>query len=142
MGKAIEITYLEHSASDLRELAAKAKDADVARRLLAIALLLDGWPRHAAATACGMDRQTLCDWVHRYNAAGVAGLATAERSGRPAKLSTAQMAELKQLVIDVPIRKRTGLCAGAVLICTRRSPSTSQSVCTGEACPSCCEGSN
>ena len=38
------------------------------RRLLGIALLLDGWSRGEAATASGMDRQTLCDWVHRYNA--------------------------------------------------------------------------
>jgi len=39
-------------------------DADVARRLLALALVLDGRFREEAATACGMDRQTLRDWGH------------------------------------------------------------------------------
>ena len=91
MGNAIKITRLDRSAVELRELAVKTEDADVVRRLLGIALLLDGWSRRAAATATGMDRQTLCDWVHRYNAADVAGLATGKRSGRPPALSDAQM---------------------------------------------------
>ena len=36
-------------------------------------MVLEGIPRKAAAEACGMDRQTLCDWVHRYNADGITG---------------------------------------------------------------------
>ena len=72
----IEITRLDRSAVELRELAVKTEDSDVVRRLLGIALLLDGWPRGEAATASGMDRQMLYDWVHRYNGVGVAGLAT------------------------------------------------------------------
>ena len=87
MGKAIEITRLDRSAADLRGVANKTKDAAVARRLLGIALLLDGWSRGEAATASGMDRQTLCDWVHRYNASDVSGLATGRRSGRPSALT-------------------------------------------------------
>jgi transposase len=43
--------------------------------MLAIALVLEGrCSRAEAAENCGMDRQTLRDWVHRYNAAGLAGL--------------------------------------------------------------------
>ena len=102
MGKAIEITRLDRSAAELRELATKTRDGAVVRRLLGIALLLDGWSRGEAASASGMDRQTLCDWVHRYNAADVAGLATGARSGRPPALSEAQMAELKEMVIKGP----------------------------------------
>ncbi len=52
--------------------------------------------------ATGMDRQILCDWVHRYNASGVAGLAIATRSGRPPALDAEQMADLKELVIKGP----------------------------------------
>jgi transposase len=37
--------------------------------MLAIAMVLDGADRGTAAETCGMDRQTLRDWVHRYNAA-------------------------------------------------------------------------
>ncbi len=42
--------------------------------MLAIALVLEGRSRAEAARSCGMDRQTLRDWVHRYNAEGPAGL--------------------------------------------------------------------
>jgi len=72
MGKAITITRLELSAAELRDRAVKTEDGAVVRRLLGIALVLEGHSREAAATAIGMDRQTLCDWIHRYNASGVA----------------------------------------------------------------------
>jgi hypothetical protein len=60
MGKAIKIAHLARSTAELRELAAKTRDGTVVRRLLGIAMLLDGWTRGEAATASGMDRQTLC----------------------------------------------------------------------------------
>ncbi|WP_371931087.1 helix-turn-helix domain-containing protein [Roseovarius sp. MMSF_3281] len=37
--------------------------------MLAIALVLEGTSRKAAAESCGVERQTLRDWVHRYNRA-------------------------------------------------------------------------
>ena len=61
--------------SQLRAEAARTADAKQARRILAIAMVLDGHSRMLAAQAGGMDRQTLRDWVHRYNADGLAGLA-------------------------------------------------------------------
>ena len=42
--------------------------------MLALALVLEGASRTEAAQAAGMDRQTLRDWVHRYNEEGLAGL--------------------------------------------------------------------
>jgi len=68
MGRPVEITRLEHSASALRELAAGTRDGAVVRRLLGIALILEGRRREEAARLSGMDRQTLRDWAHRYNA--------------------------------------------------------------------------
>lgn len=109
MGTAIEITYLDRSAAELRDLAARTRDGAVVRRLLGIAMLLDGWSRGEAATASGMDRQTLCDWVHRYNVSDVAGLETGKRSGRPPAMSDAQMAELKALVIKGPDPDKDGV---------------------------------
>jgi transposase len=109
MGNAIAITRLDRSAAELRDLAVKTEDSDVVRRLLGIALLLDGWSRGDAAKASGMDRQTLCDWVHRYNSNDVAGLTTASRSGRPPALSEEQMAELKELVIQGPDPEKDGV---------------------------------
>jgi hypothetical protein len=74
MVAAVAITRKDYTAEQLRELAKRTKDAGAARRMLALALVLEGKSRSEAATSCGMDRQILCDWAHRYNAAGIAGL--------------------------------------------------------------------
>jgi transposase len=102
MGKAIPISRTEHSAADLRESAARSKDGAQVRRLLALALILEGRSRADAAAQSGMDRQTLCDWVHRYNADGIAGLTSRAGPGQPPALSQQQMAELKALAIKGP----------------------------------------
>jgi transposase len=109
MGRAIEITCVVHSAAGLRELAGGTQDGAVVRRLLAIALILEGHPRKAAARLNGMDRQTLRDWVHRYNAAGVAGLSSRWGPGRPPALNDAQMEELRSLVLEGPDVARHGV---------------------------------
>ena len=59
----------DFSASELRRLAAITKNANQSRRLLSLAAVLDGMSRTEAARIGGMDRQTLRDWVHRFNAA-------------------------------------------------------------------------
>ena len=64
---AIEITRQDLSILQLRAEAARTADANQARRILAIAMVLDGHSRLLAAQASAMDRQTLRDWVHRYN---------------------------------------------------------------------------
>src|SRR3712207_692675 len=96
---AVAITRTELSAADLRREAARTRDAKASRRMLAIALVLDGRPRGEAAAQCGMDRQTLRDWAHRYNAEGIAGLF--DRPSRPGPkpcLSPAQEAEVERWV--------------------------------------------
>ena len=84
---ALEITRGELSADELRLAARRTKDNCQARRLLALAQVLDGYSRSAAALAGGMDRQTLRDGMHRYNAEGVEGLCDRPRSGRPPRVS-------------------------------------------------------
>ncbi len=61
------------TAEELRRLARRERDARVGRRMLAIANALDGMSRATAAKLAGMDRQTLRDWVIRYNERGVSG---------------------------------------------------------------------
>src|ERR671916_2145056 len=95
---AVSITREGFSAADLRREAARSRDANAARRMLAIALVLDGHPREDAAEACGMDRQTLRDWVHRYNAEGIAGLSNRRAPGPTPRLSDGQEAELARWV--------------------------------------------
>ena len=63
---------------ELRREASRCSDGAVVRRLLAIALVLEGpRPRTEAAEACGMDRQRLRDWVHHYNEEGMTAIPTA-----------------------------------------------------------------
>ncbi len=69
----ITITRTNESAEDLRRAARSSRNVAQARRPLAIALVMDGQSRTEAATAAGMNRQTLRDWVHRFNAAGRVG---------------------------------------------------------------------
>lgn len=57
----IPITRLDLSASDLREAAARSRISAAARRMLALALVLEGSNRTTAARSCAMDRQTLRD---------------------------------------------------------------------------------
>src|SRR2546423_14456703 len=76
----------------LRKLAKAEEDARVGRRMLAIANALDGMSREAAAQAAGMDRQTLRDWVIRYNENGIDGLLDRWDGGRPPRLEAVEPA--------------------------------------------------
>ncbi len=60
-----------------------------------------------------MDRQTLRDWVHRYNHDGVGGLSDGHRSGRPAALSASETQDLKDLVLAGPDLAIHGVTRGA-----------------------------
>ena len=102
MGKAIEISWDESSAAELRALASSTRDGRVVRRLLALALVLEGESREEAAQLNGMDRQTLRDWVHRYNEEGVAGLYPRAIPGRPGALTEEQMEEVRAMVLAGP----------------------------------------
>src|SRR5947208_1748684 len=52
---------------------ARERDGRAGARLIALANALEGMDRATAARLAGMDRQTLRDWVHRYNAEGITG---------------------------------------------------------------------
>lgn len=138
MSQAVAITNLEYSAADLRRLMSKEKDGQVVRRLLALALILEGWSRTAAAQQSGMERQTLRDWVHRYNVEGLAGLSSRVGPGPAPLLNAVQMAALKELVVNGPTLRRTRSSAGAASICGTRSSSASRSRCTSERWPNGC----
>lgn len=109
MGKPLAITRTEHAAEDLRAFAAKSRDGAQVRRLLALAFILDGHSRTEAAERAGMERQTLRDWVHRYNAEGIAGLKSGHGPGVSPLLTAAQMAELKALVLKGPDPEKHGV---------------------------------
>jgi hypothetical protein len=94
MGGAVRIIRLDLTAKELRAAAGREKDGSAARRMLALAMVLDGADRKSAAETCGMNRQTLRDWVHRYNAEGLRGLHDLTTLGPKPKLTAQQQAEL------------------------------------------------
>jgi transposase len=108
MAKAITIAG-EWTASALRRLAASSKHANQSRRLLSLAAVLDGMNRTEAAKIGGMDRQTLRDWVHRFNDRGPEGLKDDWQHEKPRRLTKEQLAELAQIVETGPDRAVDGV---------------------------------
>jgi len=102
MAAAVKLTREDHTATALRDLAVKSRDSAQSRRLLALAMILEGRSREDAARQTGMDRQTLRDWVLRYNELGADGLVSRLAPGPAPKLSDAQMTALRALVISGP----------------------------------------
>jgi transposase len=93
------------------QLAKGESEARVSRRLLAIANALGGMSREDAARSAGMDRQTLRDWVIRYNAYGLDRLADQWGDGRPPKLSPEEKSELVAIVLAGPDPEASGISA-------------------------------
>src|ERR1700739_465559 len=102
MAQAIPVRR-KYTAGEVRRFAKRAKDSAQARRLLAIAAVLDGASREDAAKIGGMDRQTLRDWVIRFNEQGADGLINIPSPGVPPKLGKKHRAFLARLVEEGPI---------------------------------------
>ena len=105
------------ASDELRRRARREHDGRVSARLIALANALDGMDRASAARLAGMDRQTLRDWVHRYNAEGIAGLSDRPMPGRTPKLTEGQMARSRRSCCAVRIRRWTGSGAGGWSSC-------------------------
>jgi len=90
------------TAAVLRRKARSEKNGRVAARMLGIANILDGMDRTIAARSAGMDRQTLCDWVHRYNKEGLAGLGNRPQGRPERRLNKEQEREIEALVSKAP----------------------------------------
>jgi transposase len=99
----------DYSAEDLRALARRSRDVNQSRRLLSLAGVRDGMDRGSAAKIGGMDRQTLRDWVHRFNALGPEGLIDNWTGGPKSRLSAEQRAEFAKIVEAGPDREQDGV---------------------------------
>lgn len=111
MGRKRELRQDLHTAATLRRLARSERTPRAARRMLGLANIMDGMGVAEAATAVGMERQSLGDAVKRYNEQGLDGLYDRAKPGRPRKLDTAQEAELARLILDGPDPETDGISA-------------------------------
>src|SRR3954466_11507992 len=101
MGQAIAVRT-DCTAGGVRQFAKRARDAAQARRLLAIAAVLDGASRAQAAKIGGMDRQTLRDWVIGLKKQGPDGLINIHSLGVPPKLNDTHSECLGRIAKDGP----------------------------------------
>ena len=103
----------DFSAGELRRLAATTKNANQSRRLLSLAAVLDGMSRTEPARMGGMDRQTLRDWVHRFNERGPEGLKDSWSRGH--RLASPRTSKPNSPTSSRPVQigPCTASCAGA-----------------------------
>ena len=109
MGRTGTIIRSDFDAATLRFLASHSNDANQARRLLSLAAIYEGLNRKDAAILGGMDRQTLRDWVLRFNDKGPDGLLNQKSSGRKHRLSKEQLKDLERLVETGPDLEKDGV---------------------------------
>jgi len=93
----------DFDAPSLRRLARTSKDANQARRLLALAGIYAGGRRSQAAEMGGVGLQIVRDWVVRFNAGGPAGLLDRKAPGQPPRLKEAHRRALAELIEAGPI---------------------------------------
>ncbi|WP_080666038.1 helix-turn-helix domain-containing protein [Sinorhizobium medicae] len=115
MGSAISLRT-DFDGARLRLLARQAKDANQARRLLALASIYDGGSRSDAARLGSVTLQIVRDWVVRFNARGPDGLINGKAPGKSSLLNDTQRAALAQAIERGPHPISTVLSAGACVI--------------------------
>jgi transposase len=109
MGAPMKVTREERTPKDLPRMAGDMKDASHARRLRAIAFVMDGWARSQAADFANVDRQTLRDRVKRHNVRGAGALATLTSPGSSRLLTPDQDKELHRITTDGPDLGKDGV---------------------------------
>lgn len=108
MAAAIELRN-DVSGDGLRRLARESRDAKQVRRLLALAVILDGGTRTEAARLGGVGLQIVRDWVLRFNSEGPEGLIDRKAPGKAPTLTAEQRAALARVVEAGPEPWRDGV---------------------------------
>ena len=93
----------DFDAFQARSHASRCRGGNQTRQLLSIAAIYDGMSRTDAAHIGGMDRQTLRDWVHRFNEQGPEGLLDLKAPGASPKLTASQWEALAAVVEAGPV---------------------------------------
>jgi len=97
------------TAADLRLAARRARSANQARRLLALASIYEGATRSEAAKIGGVTLQIVRDWALRFNSEGPDGLIDRKQPGPLPKLGDEQRRALAALIEAGPILAAHGV---------------------------------
>ena len=109
MGAAVKVTRDDMTAGDLRKASGRVKDGKVARRLLAIALVLEGVSRKVRLRAAGWTGKRCAIGFIGTMRKGLNGLSNRGGGGVKPRLSVDQMAQLSAWVEAGP---KAVWCAG------------------------------
>ena len=100
--KALTISDAEMMILALQDEIRRSQEARYDHRLHAVLLVAQGVSCTEAAALLGDAPRTVQYWIHRFEAEGFAGLADADRSGRPKKLSEQQLGEIGKALRESP----------------------------------------
>jgi len=101
--KASKITDRENAIFILQDEIRRSYEARYDHRLHAILLVAQGMSSRQAAQLLGDSPRTVAYWVQRFEAEGLAGLADADRPGRPPKLDQDQVYQIEQALRKSPL---------------------------------------
>jgi len=100
--KALTITDAETMTFALQDEIRRSQEARYDHRLHAVLLVAQGVTCPEVATLLGDAPRTVQYWVRRFEEEGFAGLADADRPGRPKKLSEQQLSEVGKALRGSP----------------------------------------
>ncbi|GEO19029.1 helix-turn-helix domain-containing protein [Microvirga aerophila] len=100
------------SSAGLRRRAKKEPNRRAALRMLAIANALEGMSQADAARVVGIERQSLCDAINRFNAEGATGLYGHPKGHRRPVLSEGEEAALIARILRGPDPERRSVQMG------------------------------
>lgn len=100
--KASKITDRENVIFILQDEIRRTYEARYDHRLHAILLVAQGMSSRQAAQLLGDSPRTVAYWVQRFETEGLAGLADAERPGRPRRLDQNQLYQIEQALRKSP----------------------------------------
>jgi transposase len=100
--KALTITDAATIVLGLQDEIRRSADARYDHRLHGVLLVAQGMTCPEVAELLGDAPRTIENWVRRFEHHGVAGLVDQERPGRPPRLTSAQLAQIEQVLHDPP----------------------------------------
>jgi transposase len=108
---------LQDDVLKLHSYARQKKYGKISSRLRAVAFCAQHETIEEISERLGYCRQTICDWIHRYNADGMDGLYDLPRPGQPKRLSPENESLFRQRITAGPTNE-DGVSAftGKVLI--------------------------
>ena len=98
----LTLTFPEHSRAVLQQEINRHQDARYDHRLHGVLLVAQGMTCPEVSRLLGDAPRSVEYWVRRFEERGLAGLSEGHRSGRPRRLSEAQLQEVDQVLRQTP----------------------------------------